>query len=249
MHQKAQLPLLGLIVAGGIIVSTYLITDVIRDVRLSHQIIKVRGYAERTVVSDLAVWRIQLKTRAQSAQEGYPIIEKQKNIVQEFLGNHEIAEGEIKVSSVHVREVSKLNERGSRTNEIDHVTLRQGLGVTSRDVKKIAGLSAEITKLMGQGIGIESSSVSYLYSKVNDMKSELLTAATKDAKMRAKTLAEGSGVKLGYLRAARQGGFSVDPANATGRAGISQSAHHSRSDTSSIKKKISAVVTVDYSMK
>jgi hypothetical protein len=52
----------------------------------------------------------------------------------------------------------------------------------------------------------------YYYTQVNELKSELLVAATKDAQMRARTLAEGSGVKLGPLRAARQGAFSVRPA-------------------------------------
>lgn len=245
MHEKAQLPLLGLILSIGIVISTYLVTDVIRDVRLSHQIIKVRGYAERAVVSDLAIWDIRLKTRAQSVQEGYPVIEKQKDKVQAFLKNHGIGESEIKVSPIRVSEVAKVNEKGNRTNEIDHLTLRLRLVVTSRNVQKIAVLSPKITELMGQGIGIDSSSVRYLYSKVNDIKSELLTAATKDARMRAKTLAEGSGVKLGFLRAARQGGFSVRSDHA---AGISSDGPH-RDDTSSINKKITAVVTVDYSMK
>jgi hypothetical protein len=65
----------------------------------------------------------------------------------------------------------------------------------------------------------------------------------KDARERAKTLAEGSGTTLGPLRAARQGVFSVRAADATG---ISESASE---DASSIGKKVTAVVTVDYAMK
>ncbi len=61
--------------------------------------------------------------------------------------------------------------------------------------------------------------------------------------MRARTLAEGSGVKLGPLRAARQGAFRVRPADSSS---ISEKVYD---DVSSIAKKVSAIVTVDYAMR
>ena len=75
------------------------------------------------------------------------------------------------------------------------------------------------------------------------MKSELLVEATKDARVRAKTLAEGSGATLGPLRAARQGRFSVQSADA------SSIAEKAGDNVSSIAKKITAVVTFDYVMR
>ena len=82
----------------------------------------------------------------------------------------------------------------------------------------------------------------FYYTQVNELKSELLVAATKDARNRAQTLAEGSGVKLGLLRAARQGVFSVRSADS------SSISERSGNDVSSISKKVSSVVTVDYAM-
>ena len=58
-----------------------------------------------------------------------------------------------------------------------------------------------------------------------------------------KTLAEGSGVNLGPLRAARQGVFSVISGDVSG---ISET---SKDNVSAISKKVTAVVTVDYAMK
>ena len=75
------------------------------------------------------------------------------------------------------------------------------------------------------------------------MRVMVLVKATEDARERARTLAEGSGTRLGPLRAARQGVFAVRAADSTG---ISES---SGEDTSSIPKKVTAVVTVDYAMK
>ena len=75
------------------------------------------------------------------------------------------------------------------------------------------------------------------------MKSTLLVEATKDARMRAKTLAEGSDANLGPLRAARQGKLSVRSSDASS---ISEEADD---DVTSIPKKITAVVTFDYIMR
>lgn len=66
--------------------------------------------------------------------------------------------------------------------------------------------------------------------------------ATRDARERARTLAEGSGVSLGPLRAARQGEFSVLAADATSIG------EESSEDLGAISKKVTAVVTVDYAV-
>jgi len=244
MYEKAQMLILGLVLSIAIIISTYLVTDVIRDVRLSHQIIKVRGYAEKVVDSDLAIWGMNLSVRNRDMIEGFTAIESNKNQVLSFLRDNGINDSEIGVFSVSVREQMKKNEKGHETNEVDYFILSQKLEVTSYNVQKISKLSTEINQLMKQGLAVHSSSPSYYYSRVNELKTELLTEATRDARMRAKTLAEGSGVKLGFLRAARQGVFSIRSAKST-----SISSDRSYDDVSSITKKITAVVTVDYSMK
>lgn len=246
IQEKYHLPLLGVMLSLGLIISTYLIGDVIRDVRLAEQIIKVRGYAEKIVESDVAIWQLNFGIRTQNMQQGYSLLETQRQQVMAFLTSNAIADNEISLFPVSFSEERKRDENGQATNEIEYWGLNQALEITSRDVHKIAALSTEINQLIKQGIGIQSSSPSYSYSQVNDLKSELLTAATKDARVRAQTLAEGSGVKLGVLRAARQGVFSVRAANASMIAADNDMGDD---NTSSISKKITAVVTVDYSMK
>ncbi len=103
--------------------------------------------------------------------------------------------------------------------------------------------STSIGALIGEGVKVHTGKPRYYFSGVNQLKSELLVAATRDARERAQTLADGSGVELGPLRAARQGAFSVRSADS---ANISEDSYD---DTSSIAKKITAVVTVDYAMR
>ena len=147
------------------------------------------------------------------------------------------------MGSVSVNERRKRAENGYDTNEIEFFELSQKIEVKSQDVQNISKLSTEIAALIGEGIALSSGMPSYYYTRVNELKGELLITATQDARERAKTLAEGSGVSLGVLRAARQGVFSVRAADASG---ISEK---STDDVSSISKKVTALVTVDYAMK
>ena len=233
----------GLILALGLVISTYLVTDAMRDIRMSHQIIKVRGYAEISVESDMAIWNITVKARDKNMASAYTVLAEHRKKVLDFLQKHQVETGEIKIRAVSVNERRKRTENGYETGEIEFFELSQGIGVKSRDVHNISELSTTVASLLGEGIALRSGTPSYYYTQVNALKSQLLVEATQDARERAKTLAEGSGVNLGPLRAARQGVFSVRSADSIS---ISEK---STDDVSSISKKVSAIVTVDYAMK
>ena len=139
-------------------------------------------------------------------------------------------------------EHKKLTEEGHKTSKTETFELSQEIEVKSRDVQKVSTISTAIADLLGKGIELQAGVPRYYYTQVNELKSELLVAATTDARLRAQTLAEGSGVKLGSLRAARQGVFSVRSADS------SSVSERGRDDVSSISKKITSIVTVDYAM-
>ena len=61
----------GFLLALGLVISTYLVTDAMRDIRMSHQIIKVRGYAETQVESDLVIWDMTVKARDRDMEDAY----------------------------------------------------------------------------------------------------------------------------------------------------------------------------------
>jgi hypothetical protein len=244
MRDGRYFAVFGFTLALGLVVSTYMVTDALRDIRMSHQIIKVRGYAEIRVDSDFAIWNITVKARDKNMAEGYSTLESHHETVLGFLKNNGVKAEEINLSSVQVRERKKRDEKGHETSEIDSFELSQGIEVNSRDVANISTILTTIANLLKAGVEVHPASPRYYYSGVNNLKSQLLVEATKDARERARTLAEGSGVQLGALKAARQGVFSVRSANST-----NISSEQSRDDVSSIAKKVTAVVTVDYAMK
>ena len=240
-NAKAIIPF-GFLLALGLVISTHLVTDAMRDIRMSHQIIKVRGYAETQVESDLAMWSITVKAKDRDMEEAYSVLAEHREEVLDFLKENGVEAQETKILSADVDEHKKLTEKGHKTSKTETFELSQRIEVKSRDVQKISNISTAVTDLLGEGINLQARMPRYYYTQVNELKSELLVAATKDARTRAQTLAEGSGVKLGLLRAARQGIFSVRSADS------SSISERSGNDVSSISKKVSSVVTVDYAM-
>ena len=243
MRDTKALASLGAFLALGLIVSTFLATNAMRDIRMSHQIIKVRGYAEIPVDADLAMWGITIKAHDPAMTPAYQELAVGRTKVLAYLDAHGVSDHEITVKSVRVSQRRKKGEKGYDTHEVVGFDLSQRIEIKSNDVANISKIFAGIAELVGEGVEMNAGTPSYHYTGVNEIKSELLVKATEDARERARTLAEGSGTKLGPLRAARQGVFNVRAADSTS---ISESTGE---DTSSIAKKVTAVVTVDYAMR
>ena len=112
----------------------------------------------------------------------------------------------------------------------------------SNDVQKITQISRESTELIQQGIEFISNAPQYFYTKLPELKHELLSEATKDAKRRAEQMAQSTGNKVGVIRSAKMGVFQITPVNSY------EVSDWGENDTSSLEKKANAVVRVDFSI-
>ena len=71
----------------------------------------------------------------------------------------------------------------------------------------------------------------------------MLREATKDAKRRAEEIASSSGNQIGAIRSARMGVFQITPANSY------DISDYGVNDTSSLEKKVNAVVKAEYTIR
>ncbi|MFN0031010.1 MAG: SIMPL domain-containing protein, partial [Flavobacteriales bacterium] len=81
--------------------------------------------------------------------------------------------------------------------------------IESNEVEKVEQISREVTELIDQGIEFYSDSPRYYYTKLNELKIEMLAEASKDATLRAQQMATNAGSKLGNLRSADMGIFQI----------------------------------------
>ena len=154
-NAKAIIPF-GFLLALGLVISTYLVTDAMRDIRMSHQIIKVRGYAETQVESDLAMWNITVKAKDRDMEDAYSDLARHREKVLDFLGESGVEAQQIKVLSVDVAEHKKLTEKGHKTSKTETFELSQSIAVKSRDVQKISKISTAVSDLMRKGIELQA---------------------------------------------------------------------------------------------
>ena len=115
--------------------------------------------------------------------------------------------------------------------------------IKSNDVKVIKEISSDIQNLLNQGIDINITSTEYFYSKLGDLKVELLEDATKDAKDRAKAMLKATRNHPGKIQSVQMGVFQITPTDSTNVSDMGIN------DTSTIEKKVTAVANVVFRIK
>ncbi len=218
--------------------------------RKEDRYISVKGFSEREVKSDLAVWAIQCRVSNDDIQLGSQEIEAVKNKIVSFLKkngiqDHEIIQKEVIVHDKKSQDYGNFNEALSYRFNIDKM-----LQVRSSNVENVQRVSRMTDQLLKMGVWLNNQNsyegpVRYYYTKLNDIKSSMLVEATKNAKSAAQNFASESEEKLGKLKRASQGYFSIvdRDASLSGSDG-----GYYLSGELDVYKKIRVVVNVDYSI-
>ena len=235
--------LFGLTLSLGLIISTSIAIKGLEKIKSANQMITVKGYAERRITSDWALWRESFTARGADLISAYDKLQKDLATILTYLEKNGIKRESINISSVYTDIRYKLTEKGQATNQIEGYVLSQTVSISSSDIKLIERISKESTTLIKEGVELTSHSPEYFYTKINDLKIEMLKEAAKDARLRAEQLASASGSSVGALRSAEQGVFQITPAFSTE---VSDSGEY---DTSTIEKSIKAIVTMEYAIR
>ena len=124
-----------------------------------------------------------------------------------------------------------------RTGETDK-SLASLIKGNIRDKKAVENAD----KICGGEIDVSICAPTYLYSGIEGLKLDLLAKATENAKLRAKTLAEAGGAKLGSIMSASQGVFQITQPLST------EVASYGMYDTSTVEKDVRCVVNVQFAV-
>ena len=150
---------------------------------------------------------------------------------------------DVNIKSINGYVTYKMAPNGVTTNETDYYNLSQTVTVKSSDVNKIKNASLDIASLMDKGIDIDVRSTSYSYSKLPDLKVQLLNKATTDAKQIASAMLKSTNNHVGKIQSVQMGVFQITPVDSTDVSDMGIN------DTSTIEKKITAVANVVFQIK
>lgn len=236
--EKFQVIILSLVLAAGLVWSTKIATST-----LSKDVIFVTGSSSKEVISDSGRLEFAIQARQKSKIAAYQELTKQIPVIKEYLINKGIKPEEIEVKASNGYHSYKILPNGITTGEIEYYNLSQNIIVKSNDVQKIKEISTDITNLINKGIDLNVYNPQYFYSKLSDMKVEMLEDATADAKNRASAMLKATNNKVGKIQSVNMGVFQITPVDSTSVSDMGIS------DTSTIEKKITSVANVTFRIK
>lgn len=197
--------------------------------------VSVKGLAEREVKADKVTWPLIYKEIGNDPSEMYDRLSSKNKRVIAFLKSAGIKDSDISVNPPVISD----RQADNYGNEIMNYRYKATsvITVTSSEVDKVRQLMRRQSELMKQGIAIVSeeygnNSITYEFTGLNKIKPEMVEEATKNARTTAQKFAEDSDSKLGGIRNAQQGQFSIEDRDA---------------NTPYIKK-VRVVNTVEYSL-
>jgi len=241
--RSTQIAVLGICFVIATITSTVILSRAFLTFkRMEEEVIDVTGSASKEIKSDYATWSARFSRKDPEMVVAYRKLKEDLRTVREYLISKGVKESEIVVSQVGTDRSYKSDSKGRETSEIEYYIMRQNIEVQSHDVDKVTEISRESTELIEKGIEFISYSPDYFYTKLADLKHEMLSLASEDAKKRADKMATSTGSRIGVMRNARMGVFQITPVNSYEVSGWG------RCDTSTLEKKITAVAHVEFAI-
>lgn len=199
--------------------------------------VKVKGLAEKDVKADLAVWNIRFQSADNILNVAKKEIEKQEKTIRAFLAEKGFTADEIIVQGLNMQDAYADSYR-DRNSIPARYTLNQTLTVRTNKVDLVNLAYPEIGDLVSNGVTFNSygNGVSYLFTELNSIKPAMLKEATQNARQAADEFASNSNSKVGKIRSANQGVFSI----------LAREEIPDQSEREQINKKVRVVSTVEY---
>ena len=200
------------ILALGLVFAAAIGSWTFASVRSAENALQVTGSARKTITSDMVKWTGQFSRSVTTDQlkSGYDQLKKDSAAMMKFLTKNKIDEKNITISTVFMDQDYSVQQGLPR-----QYILRQTVDVRSTDVTGITAVAKNIDSLISQGILFSTQNLEYTYSKLPDLRVELLKDAVKDARARAASIAESDGAGVGALKSASIGVVQVLSPNST----------------------------------
>jgi len=242
--KRSDLAGAALLIALGLIVGGWLLGSQIKAIRLGDRYVTVKGLVERKVKSDLAVWPLTYKEAGDDLATLYAKTEADKKTVMQFLADEGIQNNEIELGVIRVVD-TQAQEYGGGNRAPHRYIVEQQITVRTARVEQVASAAQQTIRLLQKGIvlsGNPGQGLTYKFTGLNSIKPDMITEATRNARAAADRFAADSGSKVGSIRQANQGVFSILPAD---QAGDSGDGGYGGAD-SSMMKTVRVVTSVDY---
>ena len=203
---------LGLGIFLGLAVLGYMLSSAAIAYRELDRTVTVKGLSVREFPADVVIWPIQFTVADNDLAELYSRIDKNAALINQFLIDKDIAEESISLSAPAIIDKSAQQYGGSAPAPFRY-TATQTVTVYSTAIDRVRSVKAALSELGKQGIVFNASNyehqTEYLFTRLNEVKPEMIEEATHHARNAALKFADDSASSLGKIKTAAQGQFSI----------------------------------------
>ena len=178
--------------------------------------ISVTGSASIEFTSDLVVWKGTFQKQHMDLKQAYALLKEDRAIIEEFLLSKGVQADEFSFLSIDIDKRFKTKNHYNNDGDVvdresifDGYELSQQIQISSKNINLVGAISNEVTDLIEKDIFITSHNPSYYYTKLSELKIEMIKLAAEDGNLRATTAVKGGDASLGDLLETSIGVFQI----------------------------------------
>jgi len=203
--------ILGIAIFLGLFSLGYFISISVINYKQYDRTVTVKGLSQKQYNADVVLWPIKFVTPDTNLSNLNERIENYTYIILKFLKENNISDKEITIKPPSITDKS-ANDYGNKNYQYRYLGTRT-INIYSKDVAKIREAISKLTKLNKKGIVFKindyDTRIEYIFTRLNEVKPLMIEESTKKAREVALKFAKDSNSKLGKIRKARQGQFSI----------------------------------------
>ncbi len=235
-HHHWHYLIAALVLALGIAIAGFFIGDTLYKTKRLGNTVTVKGLAEQSAKSDLAIWNLAFNVTGDNLQEVQQRATTHQGIIKTFFSDNGFEKSEIIVGGLDVRDMMADSYNQANMREGGRYTITGNVGIRTNKVDSVYKLSSKTGDLITQGVVLASGSLPmFKFTKLNDVKPEMLAKSTASAREAAQQFAKDSNTTVKGIANAQQGMFSIEPSEGYEYQG-----------DASVEKKIRVVTTVTF---
>lgn len=235
------------ILAAGIATAGWLIGHGMVAMKATERSVAVKGLAEREVESNLALWNVGFTVTGRDLAEAQAKLAADAGEIERFLTGQGIDAREITQGALKVTDRFANQYQNNTGNAEGRYILSTQLKVRSANIAAVQKASRAIGQVVRDAGVVLGAPDQYgcdlrlIFTGLNDIKPEMIAQATRDARKAAEQFAKDSGARVGAIRSASQGYFSV-----SSRDGSDLNSDSSCDAETSAIKKVRVVTNIAY---
>ena len=206
--------ILGLFIFLGLALFGYQLGSTALKFKEYERTVTVKGLSEREYGADIVIWPIKFTTAGNDLEALYGSIESSTAKIKAFLEAHGIEGDAITHGSPSITDRSAQQWANSSQPEFRYAAV-QTVTVYSKNIPGVRTVMGQLSELGKQGIVFSATEyenqTDYLFTRLNEIKPAMIEEATRNAREVAEKFAADSQSRLGKIKRASQGQFSITP--------------------------------------